>query len=385
MNNYTSSFGNLAKVETADESTIAQAPAGDLSNIEAMLKQVLQQTAPTAAKPKRNALQRVELMRLFTGWQRDCVISQHSRRTLGNYERTFNLLVWFLDHKGHKSVGTEELREFLAYASTATLTIAATSDAAGAQRSRWGYTAKERPMAVGAPEPGTIVTYHGHLRAFFNWIVAQGELDESPLKVIKLPKNRRDQVQPFSKEQCRAIVKAAQRSSNPLRDEAICRFLLSTGTRAEELCSLKIGDIDTAMKTARISGKGDKERSVGFGKKTARALWNYRNSPRKATAPADAQFFTSERGDSWGEPLTPNGLHQMIVRLRDDAGVTGVRCSPHTFRHTFAIEYLKKGNDAFSLQQALGHESPDMTAKYVNYARADIEIKMIKSDPADDI
>ena len=49
------------------------------------------------------------------------------------------------------------------------------------------------------------------------------------------------------------------------------------------------------------------------------------------------------------EPLTNNGLYQMISRLGEWAKITRVRCSPHTLRHSFAVAYLLQGGDVFKL------------------------------------
>lgn len=49
------------------------------------------------------------------------------------------------------------------------------------------------------------------------------------------------------------------------------------------------------------------------------------------------------------------------------SGIKNVRVSPHTIRHTFATQYLLNGGDTISLQLILGHNSQDMTARYVHY------------------
>ena len=65
------------------------------------------------------------------------------------------------------------------------------------------------------------------------------------------------------------------------------------------------------------------------------------------------------------------------------AGVTGVRVSPHTLRHTFAIEYVKNGGDVFSLQAMLGHSTLEMVMNYVHLASHDIMIQHRKFSPID--
>jgi integrase/recombinase XerD len=63
------------------------------------------------------------------------------------------------------------------------------------------------------------------------------------------------------------------------------------------------------------------------------------------------------------------------------AGITNVRCSPHTARHTFAKMYIQNGGDAFSLQRILGHTTIDMTRVYVDLFSSDIKNAHKKVSP----
>ena len=93
--------------------------------------------------------------------------------------------------------------------------------------------------------------------------------------------------------------------------------------------------------------------------------------------------FCADRGPCAGEPLTRSGLRQLVSRLGKDAGIQATRCSPHNFRHTFAVSFLRNGGNAFTLQQMLGHTSLHMTNRYVALAQADIENQHRQFSPAD--
>jgi Phage integrase family len=108
-------------------------------------------------------------------------------------------------------------------------------------------------------------------------------------------------------------------------------------------------------------GKGAKERIVPIGASARRALVRYL-ATRAAVAPGDPLFCAR-----WGPALTARGIQLAIARLGRRAAV-GTRCSPHTFRHTFARGYLVNGGDVFSLQQILGHATLDMVRRYVYFA-----------------
>ena len=94
-------------------------------------------------------------------------------------------------------------------------------------------------------------------------------------------------------------------------------------------------------------------------------------------------MFLSDRGTRAGEALTRNGLAQLIARLGQSAGVEAVRCSPHTFRHTFSVNFLRAGGNVFSLMQFLGHTNPQMTSRYVSLAQADLASQHRQFSPLD--
>ena len=55
----------------------------------------------------------------------------------------------------------------------------------------------------------------------------------------------------------------------------------------------------------------------------------------------------------------------MIDRVRRASGVTDVRCSPHTFRHTFSTMYLEQGGAIEKLSRELGHSKVNVTEQYI--------------------
>jgi site-specific recombinase XerD len=180
---------------------------------------------------------------------------------------------------------------------------------------------------------------------------------------VELPRADQKMVVTFTREHVRRLLLATANEYNrelQERDKAIIRVLLSTGIRASELCGLTLDHTHLDMYDAhiRVTGKGRKQREIGLATEARKQLYRYvtrwRRSPTSHT-------FVNRAGD----PMTPDGLDQMLYRLRDWSGVSGVRVSAHTFQHTFAVEFLRTTGDLYRLKTLLGHVSVTTTQIYL--------------------
>lgn len=135
------------------------------------------------------------------------------------------------------------------------------------------------PITPEKAEPLSAATVHSHvrtLRAFFNWLVAEGSIEISPAKNLKPPKVCRKIVSTLADEEIRAIlgVLAPVNSSNA-RNQTILMLLLDTGLRMGELMNLKMDDVHMNEGLLKVTGKGKKERIVPMGSNAQRALQRY--------------------------------------------------------------------------------------------------------------
>ncbi len=311
-----------------------------------------------------SSLPAANLARLVDFYLTDCELRNHSPQTLEGRTGRLKRLAWWVREVGKpQGVGEDEIRSFLGYLLNAHKEIGG----------RW-RDADRHPSASSPMGSGTYRTYYATVRAFLNWCVEQGELTENPMATIPRPTNKQDQVQPFTSEQLMALEEAAKRTQNPERDYALFCVLLDTGIREEELCRLTIGDYDNLSRQITIrKGKGGKMRSVPIGPKTRRALNAYLKLRLSAgEGDPDAPLFVTERGARAGEAMRRLALLRTVYRWGEAAGIQGARCSPHTFRHSFAIRFLQDGGQVFALQQMMGHASLVVTQRYVAMTGNDI-------------
>jgi integrase/recombinase XerC/integrase/recombinase XerD len=142
-----------------------------------------------------------------------------------------------------------------------------------------------------------------------------------------------------------------------LRNKAIILAFLDTGLRLSELANIQLSDMDFTRGTIKVMGKGAKGRFVAIGTRTQKAILGYL---LKRSDDYPCLWVTEER-----KPLNWRGIQTMLKRLGQRAGITGVRCTAHTFRHTFATQALLNGAGEFEVQSLLGHSTLIMTRRYV--------------------
>jgi len=277
----------------------------------------------------------------------------------------------FLEAKGFSSdvteIGTQELREFILHL----------QQVKAFERHRF-----TRPQNKGL-SGHAINCYLRAVRAFWSWLVREEIILSNPFAKVRIPKPPRKVIPTFSESQIQALLGVIH-TSNPVgfRDWTMILTLLDTGLRAGALVGLAVKDDNLADGIVKVTGKGAKERIVPIGSRVQRAIWKYLQCYRpQPSNPLCKNLFLT----NIGEPITVNRLETIIENCGRKARIDGVRCSPHTFRHTFAISYLRNGGDVFSLQRILGHGTLDMVRTYINLTQSDLQAAHLHCSPVDNL
>ncbi len=227
----------------------------------------------------------------------------------------------------------------------------------------------------------TIQGYARTLKAFFSWATMEGYLAHNPTQLLKIPKAPKTIIQTFSDDQIHRLLKVIdQRSAVGFRDYCIILVFLDTGIRLSELVALELPDVHLGQAYFKVLGKGAKERIVPIGAHVQKALWKYIHQYRPEPFHPNVQNVFLTRV---GRALSASSVYDRVSGYGKKTGLKGVRCSPHTFRHTFAKNFLLNGGDIFSLQKILGHSSLEVVRMYVNLASDDVQVQHRKASPVD--
>lgn len=153
------------------------------------------------------------------------------------------------------------------------------------------------------------------------------------------------------------------------RDRAILEVLYSTGCRVSELEGLTLAHLDLDAGTARLRGKGNKQRLALLGTPARAAVVAW--LPERARLLAEGghadpgTLFVNARGGR----LSSRWIFQVVVNASERAGIP-TRLTPHGLRHSFATHLLDRGADLRSVQELLGHARLATTQIYTHVTMA---------------
>lgn len=209
--------------------------------------------------------------------------------------------------------------------------------------------------------PATQHLAYAAMRAFFSWLVAEEELERSPMERLKAPKLNDTPPPMLDEQELAALFKACEgKTFLDRRDAALFRFLLDTGLRRSEALAVKVDDIDLKGQTVQVTRKGNRRGVAYYGAKTARDLDRYLRV--RVRHPQASSAFLWLPGSRGGDVLGEDGLRNSLIRRAEMAGIGHVKI--HQMRHQFA-HYLKRAGVSDQDVMVLGGwRSPQVMARY---------------------
>ncbi len=210
------------------------------------------------------------------------------------------------------------------------------------------------------------------ISSFYNYAMKKQRDMERPIKENPILTIDRAQVQAYANsraldaEHVEESVEAIDTSTLAgKRDYAMIGILLTLGRRANELLSLKWGNIEFMGKKTFVTfthAKGGKSLRDQLEPDIAEALIDYLNTLHKGdlfNLPKDTPLFVSLSHNSYGNDLSLVSLSAICEKYLGESRI-------HALRHTFAHEMQEAGASVTDIQQRLAHSSLATTGIYLN-------------------
>ena len=279
---------------------------------------------------------------------------QASPNTIASYRDTFRLLLRYFQEHRNKRPSSIALSDLNASAITGFL----------------NYLEKQR-----GNKPRSRNIRLAAIRSFFHYIAFEEPgYAELIQHVLAIPRKRwhRRLVSFLSRYETDTLIKMIDsKTKSGRRDYALLLLASQTGLRVSELIGLTYKDVVFGKGThLYCHGKGRKERCVPVIKSTAKVL---RDWMREQDGNPDDPVFTN----ACGHTLSRDGVAYILkkyVKLAEQKcpSLRTKRVSPHTLRHTNAVNLLQAGVDQATIALWLGHESVETTQIYLH---ADMKYK----------
>ena len=197
----------------------------------------------------------------------------------------------------------------------------------------------------------TVNGYLNALTAYLKFIKKEIPLPKYLKEVKTLP-------QSFDENELEHIIDVLSQTLNKdfLKCKAILMFLFYTGVRIGSFDTLKRSHFDLNIKTAQIyASKTKEEYLVTYTTKTAVALKEYFETEEELTNDFNMSSNSfQQRIKGWKYLFPEISLHA------------------HIFRHSFAVNCLKKGVDVSVLKELMNHKDIKMTERYLKLTNKEI-------------
>ncbi|HYC72150.1 MAG TPA: tyrosine recombinase XerC [Opitutaceae bacterium] len=214
-------------------------------------------------------------------------------------------------------------------------------------------------------------TLHNHvsgLRAFHRYWLRRGRLARNPFHAVALPKLEKPLPKFLTEKQVAALLDGPMKllrqegadAFTAWRDRLVLELLYGGGLRVSELVSLNHGAVDLGAGTARVLGKGRKERVCPLGPVAVAVLRKFRDEFARHRGPGDPVLVTAGH-----RRLGVRAVQQLVKQYLALADLP-MDLSPHKLRHSYATHLLNAGADLRAVQELLGHANLATTQIYTH-------------------
>ncbi len=207
------------------------------------------------------------------------------------------------------------------------------------------------------------------LKSFFNYLTVKKHfLEKDPIKELEAPKRKKSLPKYLTLEQSIELLNAVD-GKHKERDYCIITLFLNCGMRLSELVGLNVTDIRPDG-TARILGKGNKERIIYLNSACIDAITEYlKVRPMDGVVDRNALFISGHL-----KRMSPKTVQALVYKYLEKIGLDSQGYSCHKLRHTAATLMYQHGNvDIRVLKEILGHENLGTTEIYTHLNTTQME------------
>jgi site-specific recombinase XerD len=209
------------------------------------------------------------------------------------------------------------------------------------------------------------------LSSLFEYLCEKNAVPVNPVKGAKRPKveSQEGKTPALGDHQARTLLSTPDGDTlKGKRDRALLSVFLYHGLRRQELCSLKVCDIESrrGVQHLRVHGKGGKLRYVPLHPATAGLLDEYLQAAGHAGS-AQAPIFQPVRDgrrEDAGRAITADGVYKVLRSYAATAKIDVLGFGPHSLRATAATNALDHEADIAKVQEWLGHANIATTRIY---------------------
>lgn len=210
------------------------------------------------------------------------------------------------------------------------------------------------------------------LRAFFEFLKSNGEINENPLDKTKRPKIKTEhKVTYLTKSEINKVLDEIRlKSSKTKRSRDLClvSLALSTGLRVSAITQINIEDIDLDNNAIKVVEKGNKTRTINFGDNLNALICQCIEDRNKYFPEAETNaLFLSQ----WKKRMTTQAVRDLVSKYT--SVISNKHITPHKLRASAATNLAASGASIQAIAKVLGHENIQTTKRYVEVLESETQ------------
>jgi integrase/recombinase XerD len=260
-----------------------------------------------------------------------------------NIQKSQRLFIDWAGRRGKKDPRTITKKDMVAYHTLLSTTVSKKTG---------------RPLTA-----ATVNLYYHGVQLLFSLLYRAGYMTENPTHGLRL--TLRDprvwKRRPLTVDEINTLLENIDTSTGRgLRDRTLFELMYSSGLRAAEACTLKIGDVDIDRRELIVRGKFSRDRVVPMSSVARDFLTRYLGTRINRR---DQPVFPGKDPE---KPVSPVNISTRFARHLKKLGMKRDDICLHSLRHSTATHLLDNGASIRHVQELLGHSEIGTTARYTH-------------------